>query len=143
MFWSGAAAISLLTAWVTHQRGLKQSAQFFLISGLFTLLLAFDDLYLLHEEVFPQYFHIPDYIVLSGYAVLGGAYIFLFHREILKTNFLTFILAFAFFWLSFYLDDRYEPERNPFLAEDVSKFLGIVTWCMYFAHSSARTLSKE
>ena len=106
-------------------------ARFLLTSGVFTLFLAIDDVFLLHETVFP-YFGIPQGVVLGSYVVFVPIYLFIFRRTILETDFLLLALAISLFAISVGLD-VFKPFRN-FLTffEDGAKLAGIVSWAVYF-----------
>lgn len=89
MMWSAAAAVFLLAALLLYRVPGKQSvAAFLLSSGLLTLLLALDDAFLLHEEVFPLYLNIPELAVYAGYGFIVTMFALVFARQILSTNYL-------------------------------------------------------
>ncbi len=99
------------------------------ISAVFLL----DDLFLLHEEIFPSYLHINQKIIFLFYGIMFLFYLAKFRRSILKTNFL-FLLFATFFLVSSAIIDQLKgyslPGHNLF--EDGSKFFGIVSWFGYY-----------
>lgn len=131
-FWSATATLcffSVALLWgFTEQRELRL---FLLVSGLLTLLLGLDDAFLLHESVLP-YFGIPQNFVLGSYVVFVMLYLLRFHQIIFQTDYILLAIALSFFGLSVILDVLNPPGINPFLFEDGSKLVGIVSWLAYF-----------
>ena len=66
----------------------KEMSNFFLASGFLTLLLLFDDVFLFHEQFFPNHLGIPDYFTFPAYAVITLSYLVIFRRVVLKTHYL-------------------------------------------------------
>jgi hypothetical protein len=133
IFWSATASICLFSGVVASPL-LSAEKKFLYASGLFILLLAIDDLFLLHEGLFPQHLGIPEMVVYAAYAVITLVYVWRFLPIILKTNYLLFGLAFFFFGLSIGID-LFDPVAGDvgYLIEDTPKFMGILTWLAYFS----------
>lgn len=139
--WAGAAAISFFCArLLAAQPDTREARRFCLVSGLLTVVLAFDDLFLLHEELLPS-FGIPEKAVLAAYAGFVSFYLVRFRRLIAQTDYRLLAMAFVFFALSVGLDLVNPPGINPYLLEDSAKFAGIVSWLGYFFHAQAAALS--
>ena len=120
--------------------------QFFLFSGLFTVLLTLDDLFQLHEVVFPRYLHIPDEITYPVYGMLAVLFILKFRAVILATDYLLLLFALAFFAVSL-IADMFLPfgpisEDSPVggVIEDSAKIFGMVSWFAYFARLALRQI---
>jgi hypothetical protein len=137
MLWSGSTVLCLFTAFMIRQRSyLKEDYQFLIVSGFITLLLAFDDMFLLHEEVLPHFFHIPANAVIVTYVNIFVIYLILFRRKILSTDFIVLLLAFFLLGLSTVIDLLPLPlEKDSFL-EDAIKLFGVVSWFIYFWRQS-------
>ena len=103
--------------------------EFFLASAIFSTVLLFDDLYLLHEKVFPRRLHIPENAVYLGYVVLWLLYFIRYGKAILRTDFLLLLITMGFFGLSVATDIIWS--HGHYLLEDGSKFLGIIGWTVY------------
>lgn len=104
-------------------------------SGLITLMLLVDDLFLLHEEVYRDYLLIPEKITLFAYGSIVLLYLAVFRKTILQTNFLLMGLAITFFALSIAVDLLTGNDSQiGFLLEDGAKFLGIVGWSAYLVN---------
>ena len=81
-FWSATAAICLFGAKVVsrHPDSLKIK-RFLFVSGLLTLLLGLDDIFLLHEEFFP-WLGVPEVLVFASYAAGVLFYLVRFYSTI-------------------------------------------------------------
>ncbi len=134
-FWAAAASICLFSAQVAFFKSTdSETPKFFLYSGLLSLLLGFDDVFLLHEHFFP-FLGIPEHAVYVGYAGCMLLYVFRFHLMILRTEFLLFGAGLFCFALSMAID-WLEPEGiDIFLVEDGAKLIGILSWMAYFWHT--------
>lgn len=147
LFWAGATAICLfafLLLW-RHPNGpedpaAREDALFLLSAGLVTGVLMLDDVYMLHEAVFPFHLGIPEQMVYVGYAALMSAFLVRFHTTILRQDFLLLLLAFGALGTAVMADlaEGYVPLPGSYLLEDGLKLVGIVTWAAYFAQTSVQ-----
>lgn len=110
------------------------TAEFLGASGVLTLVLVADDLFLLHEAILPHYLSIPQPLVLGSYAVLGVGYLIRYWRVIGQTDWLLLGAAFVGLGLSVLFDTVLKPLElgSQSLLEDGFKLLGIVSWTAYF-----------
>ena len=138
MLWTASATICLYN-WTIFRHSLneKRFATFLLCSGLLTLLLLFDDFFLLHEIIYPHYFGVSEKIVFLGYGGLMIFWMVTFKKCILKTEYLILLIALGFFGLSLFIDvfqHRIQSiiGNSRILFEDGFKLLGIVGWFGYF-----------
>jgi len=124
-------------------RDIKQAkyCSFLFSSALLSAYLMLDDAFLLHEDFVPKYFGINEKVVfvILGIAVL--LYLKSFMSVIVKTKYGTLLLAFAFLSLSVVIDGILEPwlvrlGHWEYLIEDGAKWLGIVSWCIYYVNTS-------
>lgn len=121
--------------------------------GVLTLMLATDDLFMIHDGVFP-FVGLPGTILYGLYA--GGAVVWIarFPDEILRTRWPIFVTALAFLGMSAVADVVVDHVglhgEVAYLVEDTSKLMGIVFWTSYglsFAwsavnrHIDARTVA--
>jgi hypothetical protein len=118
-------------------RKIRHLQQFLFFSACVTFILLLDDLFLIHEEVFPNYLNISEDLLVFGYGAIFVLYLVKFRKIILKTDFLLLIVALGFFGISVSLDlfipgDWLNWERELVL-EDGSKLLGIMSWLAYFS----------
>ncbi|WP_435625408.1 hypothetical protein [Flagellimonas sp.] len=116
--------------------------KYLFVSGLLTILLCLDDIFLLHEVVFP-FLGIPEKVVFIGYASIVIAWIITFYSVILATDYILLVLAFFFFGLSVTLDVFPIFNWSPFLFEDGFKMAGIVSWSVYFYNIAVIAVSGK
>ncbi len=142
-FWAATAATCLFAAhmmasWTSTPR----FKGFFTVFGIISLLLGLDDVFLLHEEVFPH-IGIREEVVFVGYAGISLVSLFAFRSLILTTDYLLLVAAACFFGASLTIDeidglidlDRYIRAR--ILFEDGAKLVGLLFWFAYFFRSAA------
>ncbi|WP_244860757.1 hypothetical protein [Aromatoleum petrolei] len=139
--WAGAAAICFFCARLLAARSdAQEERRFLFVSGLLTVVLAFDDLFLLHEEFFPS-LGIPEKGVFVAYAAFVLFHLVSFRRLILRTDYILLAIAFAAFAVSVGLDLVNPAGINPYLYEDSAKFVGVVSWLGYFFRAGSGALS--
>lgn len=139
VLWSAAAAICFFSATLILVRGpgAESPAPYLYASGVFTVVLMLDDLFLLHESVAPRY----EVLLYGGYAMVAALHLLVFRRAILRTEYLLLGLALFLFGLAVAFDAFLPvPVGDPYLVEDGTKFAGIVTWLVYFTRVSARAV---
>lgn len=133
MLWAAATALCIFSAFLLRNSAKPQPLSGFLFySGLFTGLLMLDDVFLLHEEVFPKHLGIAEELVYASYGLFTILLLVLFRRTILKTEYLLWGLAFGLLGASVVVDLMPFQLRHSFLVEDGLKFFGIVFWLAYF-----------
>ncbi|MEA5602152.1 hypothetical protein [Nostoc sp. UHCC 0252] len=141
LFWCSSATICLFS-YVLLRKDIraKEYSSFFLFSGLLTSLLLFDDFFLIHESVFPDYLHINEKIVYAGYVVLVLIFFLKFKTILKKTEFLILLSALIFFGLSIVCDNIFP--NIPAAIEDTLKLVGITTWFTYFTRICLQRVSR-
>lgn len=154
VFWCASAVVCFF-AYVLVRKGNPgntRSARFLLHSAIVTTLLLFDDLFLFHEEIAPNYLFVKEKFVLLFYLILCGLYLIVNRDEILSLEYALMVLALTFFVVSVFIDKLPEViyeniefiEENEVLFEDGFKFMGIVTWFLFLArYSYSQVLSSE
>ncbi len=143
MIWSAAAILCFFTAnYIKRIQGLREDYHFLLVSALITLMLGIDDMFLVHEEVFPGYFSVPENAVVVTYINIFIIYLILFRRKILKTEFLVLALGFFFLGMSTIIDLLPLPMEKDTFLEDAIKLFGVVSWLIYFYRYCRQTFSR-
>lgn len=135
LFWAATVSITFFTSYML--RGSKQykaASKFLFYSGLFTSFLMLDDLFLLHENIFPKFLNIPELLIYIAYALILIWYFTAFYRKILEGEYVLLLLAIIFFGGSVFIDYIGEFIKIPglYVLEDGFKIFGIVTWFTYF-----------
>lgn len=141
LFWCVASTLCLSGSLLLTKFQLRSDMRLFLwYSGLLSLFLTLDDLFLFHEYdgLFPVVFHIPEKVVYLLYGIIVISYLVRFRRTILRSSgFMLMGLALGLLGLSIGLDailvDIFDlPYQLSVLIEDGAKLMGIVSWCGYF-----------
>lgn len=136
VLWSSAAAICFFAFVYNKQKQNVKFQVFFLFSAIITTVLLLDDLFMLHEMVFPKYLFIPEKITVGVYGISVLIFLYSFRKNLLETYYLPLVLSLIFFALSIGFDFYPWVLKWHYLLEDGSKFLGIVGWLAYFSKSS-------
>lgn len=143
LLWSGAASVCFFCGKVLPRSIVdNRFRRFLLISGVLTLYLALDDMFLLHEKVLPH-FGIPQNFVLGSYVVITLAYLFGFHRTILVTNYRLIVFSLFFFTISVALDVFKPFDYYLHFFEDGAKLVGLVNWTAYFISVGKRAIDPD
>ena len=137
IFWCASATLCFFcSAFVKSQFHESLMPLFLLYSGFLTSILLFDDFFMFHDYIFPVFFHINERQTYLSYLIITLAYLIIFRKLILNTEFLLVFLALGFFGLllgfDFFSDITHSNIMDG-LFEDGTKFFGIVTWLTYFA----------
>lgn len=140
LLWSAAAAVCFFCYSIADLTPRRFRA-FLLASALLTTLLLLDDLFQLHERLFPKYLGLPEPVTCAAYVVLVLAYLYVFRREILQTDFVLLALASGCFGVSVVCDQLF-ADRPWGLIEDGAKLLGLAWWCAYFVRVCHRALTE-
>ncbi|KAI9133842.1 hypothetical protein [Acaryochloris sp. CCMEE 5410] len=136
-------------SWAALQptRSTKKFSLFLLGLGIFSLLLGLDDLFMLHESIYPRLFRVSENVILLIYGLLAIGGIVKYWRTILQTDYFIFGVALIFFALSLIVDAF--PElieamigQWRILFEDGFKLLGIIGWFGYSWRCSIQGLKK-
>ncbi len=138
LIWSACASVTLFSALMIPDSPQNRPIKLFLVgAGLFTVFLALDDAFLLHEELFPK-FGISETLVYGVYFAMLGLFLFASRKIFMHTPYIILLTALACFALSIGLDELplEQWDINPFLLGDSFKLMGILAWCQYFVRVS-------
>jgi len=113
-----------------------------------SIVLALDDLFMLHEAIFPNSFGISERLILLTYGLLVISGIVKFRKMILQTEYLILIVVLGCFGLSFIVDGFQESievvlGQWRILVEDGFKLLGFVGWFGYLLKCSLGAVTQE
>jgi hypothetical protein len=143
IIWSASFIICWFAAYrIKDHIHLKNDFFFLVISGMITFLMTIDDLYQLHEIVFPYYFDIPENAVYLTYMNIYLLYFIRFRKTLLQSDFIILVLAFFFLGLSTVIDLLPLPIPKDTFLEDAFKLVGAVTWLVYFFRTGNEVLDK-
>ena len=127
ILWSG-AAISLFAAAVAAERGL---ALLLLLFGLFTFLIALDDLFMLHEYFWPRR-GVPTEMSQVILGLVGTALLVGFRRRLVGARHLALYLAIGLLGTSLAVDLVVPFSTASTVVEDTTKFTGYALWAGYW-----------
>lgn len=140
MFWCFTAAILLFSSKIARDFGRPSALfRFLFYSGLLTLFMLIDDLFLLHDVIIPYYLEISEKIFYLFYGSSVLALLYFFRKIILNSDYVLLLLAFAFMAGSVITDVLITLGLNindVYLVEDGFKFMGIISWFVYFTRTS-------
>ncbi|MCC6385439.1 MAG: hypothetical protein LC117_06815 [Bacteroidia bacterium] len=143
MLWCASAAISLLASRVIPATESKSRVRRFLfVSGLLSILLMLDDLFQLHEEVFPFYFGIPENAVYLVYANVILLYAVIYRDLLINSEYLLLLLAALLIGTSRIIDVVPMPIPEDSFLEDAIKLFGIVSWFLFYVRYSFSEIKK-
>jgi hypothetical protein len=143
ILWSALLTVCLFSLVVLriNTRDLAASKQLLLHAIILIGVLSFDDIFLFHEEIAPEYIRINEKFVYAGYLIVFIGFFALNWREILASEYFLIMLGLVMFGGSIFLDQlplhrwgfAYFWEQLEILVEDGLKVAGIVTWLLFFA----------
>lgn len=140
MFWCFTASILMISSKIIRDQGRPRNVyQFLFFSGLLTLFMLVDDLFLLHDVIIPYYLEISEKFFYLFYGSSVLAIMYLFRTEILKSDYILLLLAFAFMASSVITDVLLTlglAISDIYLFEDGFKFMGIISWFVYFTRTA-------
>ncbi len=139
IFWCAAATVCFLSAGILNIRKDQSEAIRFLICfGALTAVLMFDDLFMFHESIGPNGLNIPEKVNLLMYGAFALFCFIRFYKVILSNDYRYLVIATAAFGFSVLVDQLSEKFYFPgeFFVEDGAKFIGIVSWLIYFVDFS-------
>jgi hypothetical protein len=143
LFWAGTATLCFFVRYILPDiERFRQVKKFMLASGLLTLLMMSDDLFLLHEDVFPNYLNIQEGIVYIIYVNVILIYIYSFRFDLLNSEFLILLAAFGLIGISQFVDELPMPIPEDSFLEDAVKLFGVMSWFLYYTRYSIRALRE-
>jgi len=126
------------TGWIAAFSALLcrgKTGRFLFLGGLLSLLLAFDDLYMLHEASWR--FHIREHYVFATYGLLLVLLVASDTRHFFKTPFLLLGVSLVLFAVAIVVDAAdFTPFGLPAGTEDCLELIGICFWSSYFIKCS-------
>lgn len=143
----GAGAFCALFCWVLFKNSGAEAewVRFFKLGGFFTLLLMLDDLFMLHEQIFPDYLFLPaitglrpnEKILIGLYGIFALWFFYSCRATIRKTPWHHLAVALSMMAVSLIIDrgiGKYIVPNKAAgqLVEDGAKLLGTIGWSWYF-----------
>jgi hypothetical protein len=133
LLWSFSATVCFYSyALLKKNKNKLDVLRFILFGGIISTVMLLDDLFMLHEYIYPKHLGVSQKIIFLSYGILVLYYLSKFRKIIKETSYVFILLALFLFALSV-LVDILPKSLLPWhhLFEDGSKFLGIVSWFSY------------
>ena len=145
LFWCTATCICLFTGLFLLKSEHKKEALFLISSGVFSATLLIDDFFMVHDYFLYSFdgFSISQPITYSIYALLMMWYVLKFYKIALKSNYFIMVIALVFLGFSVVVDLIFPSEGLEYFIEDSLKFIGIVSWMLYFTTTSFNLLWEK
>lgn len=155
ILWWLTASVCFFTFALARSLGLSRSVRLFLLtSGLFTVLLAIDDQFLIHDDLASRYLGMREREVMAIYLVIAALYVMLNRAVIRRSEWPLLIVALAFFASSIAFDYLVQLTMSssdsigvgldwPMLIEDGFKLLGIAGWSAYLVRFSFFAVTRK
>jgi hypothetical protein len=134
ILWCATASICFFSLVLNSKKGIFISA-FLLMSGIFTSILMFDDLFMIHEYIIPEKLNVSQKAVYVFYILFAAMYFSAFFKIIIKFDFLLIIVSCSFFFLSLVCDNFLNQQGMIIFTEESSKLFGIATWFLFFSRT--------
>jgi len=139
ILWCSTASVCFFSAAVLNKDKYGRDWKFFLfMSGFFTSLLLFDDLFQMHRILYPKLFYLSTILVYGLYSLFALWYLVHFRKQIFETEFLLLGFSLAFFAFAVIADTFNFLSRGNTAFSDAFKLFGIVSWFAYFVRTCSR-----
>ena len=140
ILWCASSAILFFSSKLSSRnKGHKQQTLFLFFGGLLSLLMLIDDLFLMHDIVFPEYLNLDEKVFYFFYGLSVVSIFYIYRKIILNSDYIFLILSFVLLGASSMTDVALAVGLNlnyPFVVEDSLKFLGIISWFAYFTRTA-------
>lgn len=143
LFWCASAAICVFSFTIISSKKGNKLSWFLLFSGLFSLILLVDDLFLFHENILPYKLNIQQKLVYIGYALTISGYILFFWKIILEFDYKYFIISILLFGASIGCDLFLPIVGWEYFLEDSLKLFGIFSWFLFYTRTSQSIVLRE
>ncbi|MEX0763401.1 MAG: hypothetical protein WD208_04135 [Dehalococcoidia bacterium] len=141
-----AATVALYSGFLIMTGGRRRAVSFLIAAGLFTLFLAMDDLFALHELAFPALLSTEPTVIILAYVAAFAVFAALFRHELLRRDRLLLLIAVGFAAFSNVLDLVHEnvtPVWGEIILEDGAKLMAIAGWSAYLVRRSVFEVRDE
>ncbi len=155
ILWWFTVSVCLFTFALARSLGMSRSVRLFLLtSGLFTLLLAIDDQFLIHDDLASRYLGMREREVMAIYLVIAALYVVVNRAVIRRSEWIILAAALTFFASSIAFDYLVQLTMTSseslgmgldwgMLIEDGLKLMGIAGWSAYLLRYSYFAVTRE
>ena len=139
LMWCATCTILLYSSLICRIKNRPpRETNFLFFSGLLSIFLMIDDLFLMHDVIFPEYLKIDEKIFYVVYGLSVIAIFLRFYKIMLTTDYVLLMLAFFLLGFSAITDIVLTLGlhlKHEYAFEDSFKFLGIIAWFSYFSRT--------
>ncbi|WP_041532271.1 hypothetical protein [Pelobacter propionicus] len=149
LIWCATAAVCIFSHGILrYECGVGDGeSSFFLCSGLFTALLALDDLFLVHDDLLHRYLGSWAYgkALYVAYGLFMVWYVVRFQNLLLRSEYVLLLVALLFFGTALVIDFFDDLWISPWRIfwEDGFKLTGIITWCGYLTRACFQAIRSR
>ena len=155
ILWWFTVSVCLFTFALARSLGRSRSVRLFLLtSGLFTLLLAIDDQFLIHDDLASRYLGMREREVMAIYLLIAALYVIVNRAVIRRSEWIILAAALVFFGSSIAFDYLVQMTMTSseslgmgldwgMLIEDGLKLMGIAGWSAYLLRYSYFAVTRE
>ncbi|MGQ8337686.1 hypothetical protein ACUNWD_14145 [Sunxiuqinia sp. A32] len=143
IIWIVTATISLFTSYLIEKEKLQNRYLFHFFSGAITSILLVDDLFMIHDRIFPIYLKISEVPLFIFYGILITVYLYYYRKQILKYDYIILLIALFMFAFSLGVDHFDVESEFIHFFEDGPKLLGIAAWFVFYLSASISDLSTN
>jgi hypothetical protein len=155
ILWWFTFSVCLFTFALARSLGRSRSVRLFLLtSGLFTLLLAIDDQFLIHDDLASRYLGMREREVMAIYLLIAALYVVVNRAVIRRSEWIILGAALVFFASSIAFDYLVQMTMTSseslgmgldwaMLIEDGLKLMGIAGWSAYLLRFSYFAVTRE
>ena len=143
VFWVAATAICFFSSIILSKSPTVGNIKGFLVSsGILSMLLGFDDMFLFHEQLMMS-LGIPELVDYLVYAAFLTTVLFKFRLTVLRTDVILLAFALLCFAVTIALKLSLIHVAHRIFFEDSSKLMGIISWFFYFYRVCVDALSMR
>lgn len=153
LLWCASATACLFSAAVLWgARASHKTIRAMFWAGVITVVLLIDDLFLLHENIYPGMIGVNEHLVFIFYGVMLLVYFTIFLDVLRRANFHILLICIFCFGSSVLIDlfpdevQALAEKSTRHILEDGTKFLGIVSWFGYyweFCYEEVQSVIKQ
>jgi hypothetical protein len=141
ILWCSASTVCFFAAIVIRNSESNNWFFFLFFSGLLSAYLLFDDFFQFHEILAGDHVGISEKFTYMALGIAVLIYLFIFRRNIWRTNFWFLLMSFIFLASSVAIDVfqswlMLRVGHWQFFIEEGTKWLGISSWCSYYMQTS-------
>lgn len=141
ILWCSAATVCFFAAIAIRNTASNDWFWFLFCSGLLSAYLLFDDFFQFHEILAGDHVGISEKFTYMALGIAVLIYLFIFRRNIWRTNFSFLLMSFIFLASSVAIDVfqsslMLRVGHWQFFMEEGAKWLGISCWCSYYVQTS-------